>query len=83
MSEKKYLDVRVIGYEPEINEFITLIAVIQELGRQGASRDIQLSVDGDGSGRLKFQLMYKDEIKDIEFIENFNPDDMPRISIGE
>ena len=83
MSEKKFLDVRVVGYDAEIQEFIKLIAVIQELGRQGTCRDFKVCVDGDGSGNLKFQLLYGETIKDIEFIENFDTENIPTIYIGE
>ena len=84
MSDKKYLNIRVIGYDEEIQGFIALIAVIQELGRQGTNRDFKVCVDGDGSGKLKFQLIYgEDNIKDIDFIENFNPNEIPTIYIGE
>jgi len=57
----KSFDIRVVGQEPEIKEFINLCKVIQSLGRHGANRTIKLSVDGDGSGRLAFFGIGKEE----------------------
>jgi len=40
----------------ELVEFLRVCGAIQWCGRAGASRDIPVSVDGDGSGRLAFWL---------------------------
>jgi len=51
---KKYVDIRVVGGEEELLEFADLCKIIQRLGRVGSNRDITITVDGDGSGRLSF-----------------------------
>lgn len=84
-----YIDIRVVGQEPEIKEFISLCRVIQQLGRTGSSRDIKVSVDGDGSGRLAFYSINNGEEFDThgKFTEfnssKVNPDNIGTISIGE
>lgn len=80
---KIYLDLRICGQEEEIKEFIHLCKVIQYLGRSGSSRDITVSVDGDGSGRLLFQgIMPGGTLMDMN-LEGIDANNLPRISIGE
>lgn len=56
MMNKKYTDIRVMGGEEEIREFLGLCALIQQLGAEGASGTISTVVDGDGSARLRFNV---------------------------
>ena len=56
MSNKKYIELKVVGNEPELTEFVRLCQQIQYLGYVGSSRTIRLHVDGDGSGHLKFTV---------------------------
>lgn len=62
------LDIQVIGQESEIVEFLRFLGAVQYLGNIGASRDLNLSVDGDGSGRLNFKVLWggETEHKDLE-----------------
>ena len=53
--------IKVVGEETELIEFLRLLKTIQTLGTFGCSRDITVSVDGDGSGRLKFGLVEPDD----------------------
>lgn len=53
-SSNVSFDLRVVGQESEIKDFINLCKVIQQIGRNGSNRTIKLTVDGDGSGRLSF-----------------------------
>jgi len=77
----------VMGSKTELAEFFKVCSAIQSLGRQGASRDIKISVDGDGSGKLNF--FFEDEsLQLIQFppIKDFNIDDPNKtidLSIGE
>lgn len=58
---KEYVDIRVVGHGPELDEFLKLCQLIQTCGTYGASRKINVSVDGDGSGKLSFSLITKDK----------------------
>jgi hypothetical protein len=87
---KKYIDIRVSAFEPELKEFLRLCAKIQYLGVVGASRNINVSVDGDGSGRVKFAMVHPDgkveefhlpEFKDSSEREKYIED--LKLSIGE
>lgn len=85
---KKYLDFRVTGYEPELAEFIKILKSITTLGQYGNSRTIEVSVDGDGSGRLSFELLHEKEkflgIDPWDYKE-FSKNEEPylKLSIGE
>jgi hypothetical protein len=80
---KMHLDIRVVGNKEELSAFVGLCKVIQYLGRSGSSRDIKLSVDGDGSGRLSFYGIMS-EGKFVDFnCDGIDADNLPRISIGE
>lgn len=54
---KKYIELKVIAGEEEINEFVQLLAKISYLGDVGANRTIPLTVDGDGSGHMDFEVL--------------------------
>lgn len=74
---KEYIEIKVMGHLPEIVEFLRLIRYIQSLGSYGMSRDIKVSVDGDGSGKLKFTFSDKDgKIMDMP---NFLLEDMRQL----
>ena len=55
--ENYYINVKISGGQPEITEFLSLLAKIQHLGSIGASCTIPLTVDGDGSGQLRFETL--------------------------
>lgn len=57
---KKYIELKVIGNKEELNSFITLLTLIKSFGRYGMSRRIEVNVDGDGSGKLDFQVIKSD-----------------------
>jgi hypothetical protein len=57
---KSYIDLRIVGHDPELGEFLRICQLIQSFGTYGTSRKITISVDGDGSGRLLFGLVNKD-----------------------
>lgn len=67
MNNRKKLDIRVSGYETEIVELLQFLGAVQYLGETGSGRDLILSVDGDGSGQLRFQCLWGDseEYKDL------------------
>jgi len=67
MSDKKKIDIRVVGHETEIVELLRFLGAAQYLGNIGASRNLILSVDGDGSGQLRFEVLWGDseEYKDL------------------
>ena len=54
----KYVDLRVITRcDSELAQFLKLCQKIQYLGQIGSSREIKVIVDGDGSGRVNFELL--------------------------
>ena len=78
---KKFINLKVVGGEPEIESFLTACSMIQKLGIRGCSRKISLVVDGDGSGKLKFYLNGDDE--ELPMTEEDVKDVLPEIWIGE
>lgn len=85
---KKYMDIRVTGYEPELVEFLKVLKSITTLGRYGSSRTVEVNVDGDGSGRLDFQLINNES--DLSTVEPWdykefseNEESHLKLSIGE
>lgn len=63
-NSKKYIDVRVVGNQSELTEFLRVCKLIQTFGTYGTSRTVKVIVDGDGSGRLKFSML--ENSKEIE-----------------
>ncbi len=59
--ENYYINVKISGGKSEINEVLSLLAKIQHLGSVGATCTIPVTVDGDGSGQLRFQTLETDE----------------------
>jgi len=53
----KYIDIRVIGLPDTLFDFGRLLKIIQKCGERGTCRKIPVVVDGDGSGKLRFQLL--------------------------
>lgn len=53
---KKYIDMRVEANETDLIEFVRICGVIQFLGNIGASRQLEIYVDGDGSARFTFYM---------------------------
>lgn len=69
--ENYYVDIRVTGGKEEINELLVLLTKIQVLGSVGSNRTIPVTVDGDGSARLKFETpSYEDN--QIDKIRKFD-----------
>ena len=81
MSERKYIDLRVSGHEPELTAFLAACSLIQRYGIHGVHRDLIISVDGDGSGKLAFFLNDDEEM--LPMTDEPIPDTPPKISIGE
>lgn len=82
MSNKKRIDISVIGYEPELFEFLRLLQKIEYLGIVGASRSITVSVDGDGSGRLNFYFIENGKFTELPMLK-FDTNKPIEVSIGE
>jgi hypothetical protein len=68
MSNRIRIDIRMVGYETELVEMLRFLGAVQYLGSIGASRDLNLSVDGDGSGQVRFEVLWGDseEYKELE-----------------
>lgn len=69
--ENYYVDIRVTGGKEEINELLVLLTKIQVLGSVGSNRTIPVTVDGDGSARLRFETT-STENNQIDKIRDFN-----------
>jgi len=69
---KKYMDVRVTACcEEDLASIIRLFAYISECGRMGAGKSFNVIVDGDGSGRYKFEPLWSNTFFDqIEFTKD-------------
>jgi hypothetical protein len=68
--ENYYLDISVSGGKEEIQELLELLTKIQILGSVGSNRTIPVTVDGDGSARLRF-ITTSTEEDQIEKIKEF------------
>jgi hypothetical protein len=55
--ENYYISVKISGGQSEIKELLSLLAKIQHLGAIGACCTIPVTVDGDGSGQLRFETL--------------------------
>ena len=44
--------VKISGHEADVNTIITMLRHMEYIGEIGASRNILVRVDGDGSGRI-------------------------------
>lgn len=54
---RSYIEVKVTAPDDtDLAAFIQLCKTIEHLGSVGASRDIRVPVDGDGSARLRFDF---------------------------
>lgn len=69
--ENYYVDIRVTGGKEELNELLVLLTKIQVLGSVGSNRTIPVTVDGDGSARLRFKTTSTEE-NQIDKIREFN-----------
>ena len=59
--ENYYVTVKISGGNSELNEVLSLLAKIQYLGSVGATCTIPVTVDGDGSGQLRFETLETEE----------------------
>lgn len=76
----KRIDFTVTGFEEELKEFYYLLRTIQTLCNIGASRNINIKVDGDGSANLSF-FIDKKRIKNIKWDEE-KEDELLQLYIG-
>lgn len=79
----QYLDIRVTGEKEEINELLIILRKIQWCGSVGAGRTLPIYVDGDGSGRLSFELKLKEELTPLEKYVVLDKEKMSKVSDGD
>jgi len=53
----QYIDLRVTGNRQELESLVDLLAMIQLAGRIGTCQTFNVIVDGDGSGKLNFDIL--------------------------
>lgn len=80
-SERRYVDVRVSGNEADLAAFLQLCKTVGALCSVGATRNILVAVDGDGSADLRFDFGETD-VEDVE-VPDFDNGDEIVIGIGE
>ena len=66
--EKYSLDLKVLGNKDDILNLLRFLGSVQYCCNIGASRDLKLAVDGDGSADVRFQVKWggTDNFKDLE-----------------
>ena len=62
----KSVNIKVVGEERELLQFLSLCAKMDFLGSIGSSRDIDVFYDGDGSARLRFECIVSEINKSEE-----------------
>lgn len=80
----KYLDIRVTAISDEdLKDFLIMLRKIQWCGESGASREIPICVDGDGSGSYNFHLIENGKkIKNLSDIVNLDKDKLKKVEDG-
>jgi hypothetical protein len=69
---KNRIGIEIVGNQTELVELIHILKCIQKCGERGTHRTFKISVDGDGSGSLKF--CFKNEFGEDEFFPTDNID---------
>jgi len=64
---KSKITFSVVGNESELQEFVKLCGLIQSFGTYGMGRTIEVAVDGDGSGTLRFFSEKDEEMPNINY----------------
>jgi hypothetical protein len=68
---RKYIDVRITALsDADIKDILILLRKIQWCGEAGASRNIPINVDGDGSGYYDFNLI-EEKLKKVSDGDDF------------
>lgn len=83
MAEKIKAVIGVVGREAEVVEFLHVLSRIQWCGNVGTCRTIPVTVDGDGSGQLRFTVV--DDTGEEDLQSSPAPGDaatMPEMWIG-
>lgn len=71
--------IEAMGNDDDLAVLVHVLKTMENLCRQGASRKIEVIVDGDGSAALKFAFVQTDTSE----IEPKRPDDELKFYIGE
>jgi hypothetical protein len=82
---RKYIDVRITALsDADIKDILILLRKIQWCGEAGASRNIPINVDGDGSGYYDFNLIEDGEkIKNLNEIVKLDEEKLKKVSDGD
>jgi hypothetical protein len=79
--DRKKITVSVVGPEDQLRSFVQLCKTIEWCGDVGASRTVQVDVDGDGAACLKFDFGKLDHSA-VEPAEDTNGDTIRVTGIG-
>ena len=69
MNDKIEKVIKIVGHQEDVHTLCEFLRHVEYLGNIGASRNLLLRVDGDGSGRLRF---YDSKDNSIALGDNFN-----------
>jgi len=53
---RKYIELKIEANESDLADFVKICGAIQYLGAVGASRELRIKVDGDGSASFNFYI---------------------------
>lgn len=85
---RKYIDIRVeFDDVAELKELLALLRKIQWCGEVGATREIPVVVDGDGSARLNFHIYENNfpygSITNLRDVVILKPESIKSVENGE
>jgi hypothetical protein len=79
-----YVDIRVIALDEEVlKEIMIALRKMEWCGSVGAGRTLPIYIDGDGAGRLNFQVIKKEGTTNISDIVKLDEDKIKKVRSGD
>ena len=69
MSYYKFMDIRVVGLESTLKEFVRVLGYLQKCSQLGTCRTIPVRIDGDGSGKIKFAIIDPNSNQPMDYLD--------------
>lgn len=79
----EYIDIRITGEHEELRELLVILRKLQWCGDIGAGRTLPIYIDGDGSGRLSFDIKKDEKFVNIRDFVNLDSEKMKKVSDGD
>lgn len=79
----EYIDIRITGEHEELRELLVILRKLQWCGDIGAGRTLPIYIDGDGSGRLSFEIKRDDKLVNLRDFVNLDSEKMKKVSDGD